>query len=146
MAWFTTWTDGQIAELKALWIAGPSAAVIARKLGKTRNAVLGKVHRLKLEQRSNRNGTYYGPERETIPHRATPRKINRQSVFKSPDAKPAFIPPNPNARPGLLAIMSPITGAYLNTVRRKGTMQPEYTKDQLRAQLAQAMINTAALV
>lgn len=146
MTWFTTWSDGQIAELKALWIAGPSAAVIARKLGKTRNAVLGKVHRLNLEQRSNRNGTYYGPDRETIQHRGTPRKINRQSVFKVSERKPAFRPPNPDARAPLLVVMSPITGGYLNTIRRKRTFQPEFTKDQLRAQLTQAIINTAALV
>jgi GcrA cell cycle regulator len=46
----SAWTDDRVGRLKTLWIEGRSAAEIARDLdhGLTRNAVLGKVHRLGL--------------------------------------------------------------------------------------------------
>lgn len=46
-----TWTDERIALLKQLWTRdGLSAGQIAATLGVTRNAVIGKVHRLGLVQ------------------------------------------------------------------------------------------------
>jgi GcrA cell cycle regulator len=43
------WTDLRVERLKALWAEGLSASEIAERLnGVTRNAVLGKLHRLKL--------------------------------------------------------------------------------------------------
>lgn len=47
-----TWTPERITELKHLWSLGETASVIAKLLGNTRNAVLGKVHRLALPHRS----------------------------------------------------------------------------------------------
>jgi GcrA cell cycle regulator len=47
------WTDERVELLKRLWGEGLSASQIARQLGGvTRNAVIGKVHRLKLSGRS----------------------------------------------------------------------------------------------
>jgi len=51
------WNDELTTELKGLWAAGKSAGVIAREISRsagtciTRNAVIGKVHRLKLDGR-----------------------------------------------------------------------------------------------
>ncbi len=46
------WTDERVALLKKLWCEGKTAADIARELGGvTRNAVIGKAHRLKLSNR-----------------------------------------------------------------------------------------------
>jgi GcrA cell cycle regulator len=42
------WTDERVETLKALWIGGNSATEVSRHLGVTRNAVIGKVHRLGL--------------------------------------------------------------------------------------------------
>jgi GcrA cell cycle regulator len=43
------WTEERVSELKKLWAEGHSASQIAKKLGAvTRNAVIGKVHRLGL--------------------------------------------------------------------------------------------------
>ena len=43
------WTDDRIAILKAMWADGVSAAAIAVRLGGlSRSAVLGKIHRLRL--------------------------------------------------------------------------------------------------
>lgn len=47
------WTPERVALLRELWTAGKSAAEIARALGHvSRNAVIGKVLRLKLQPRS----------------------------------------------------------------------------------------------
>ena len=47
-----TWTDERVDLLKKLWIEGLSASQIATQLGNaTRNAVIGKVHRLGLSGR-----------------------------------------------------------------------------------------------
>jgi GcrA cell cycle regulator len=48
-----TWTDDRVEQLKKLWEAGHSASQIAAELGNvTRNAVIGKVHRLGLSGRA----------------------------------------------------------------------------------------------
>ena len=47
------WTDDRVKILKKLWSEGLSASQIANKIGDvTRNAVIGKVHRLGLEGRA----------------------------------------------------------------------------------------------
>ncbi|MCB1476985.1 MAG: GcrA cell cycle regulator [Rhodobiaceae bacterium] len=47
-----SWTDERVEMLKKLWAEGLSASQIAAKLGDvTRNAVIGKVHRLGLSGR-----------------------------------------------------------------------------------------------
>lgn len=45
-----SWTPQKIAHLKALWAEGRSAAHIGRRLDVSRNAVIGKIHRLGLER------------------------------------------------------------------------------------------------
>ncbi|MRU16249.1 GcrA cell cycle regulator [Roseovarius sp. A21] len=50
-----SWSDERVELLKKMWGEGQSASQIAKELGGvTRNAVIGKVHRLGL---SNRNGS-----------------------------------------------------------------------------------------
>lgn len=47
-----SWTDERVEELKKLWAEGLSASQIATRMGGvTRNAVIGKVHRLGLSGR-----------------------------------------------------------------------------------------------
>ncbi len=46
-----TWTDERISDLVRLWDAGHSASHIGKVLGVTKNAVIGKAHRLKLPAR-----------------------------------------------------------------------------------------------
>jgi GcrA cell cycle regulator len=46
------WTDERVELLRKLWAEGLSASQIAAQLGGvSRNAVIGKVHRLKLSSR-----------------------------------------------------------------------------------------------
>ena len=57
-----SWTDERVETLKKMWAEGQSASQIAKELGGvTRNAVIGKVHRLGL---SNRVGPSGGKEDE----------------------------------------------------------------------------------
>lgn len=47
-----SWTDERVETLKRMWNEGQSASQIAKELGSvTRNAVIGKVHRLGLSNR-----------------------------------------------------------------------------------------------
>jgi len=51
-----SWTDERVESLKKLWAEGLSASQIAAQLGGvSRNAVIGKVHRLKLSSRGRAN-------------------------------------------------------------------------------------------
>ena len=62
------WTEDRVELLKTLWAEGLSAAQIANKMGGvTRNAVIGKVHRLGLSGRATpakpQRGRIAAPER-----------------------------------------------------------------------------------
>ena len=47
-----SWTDERVETLKRMWAEGQSASQIAKELGGvTRNAVIGKAHRLGLQSR-----------------------------------------------------------------------------------------------
>ncbi len=52
-----SWTDERVETLKRMWAEGQSASQIAKELGGvTRNAVIGKVHRLGLSKPRRRQG------------------------------------------------------------------------------------------
>lgn len=60
-----SWTDERVELLKKMWAEGNSASQIAKELGSvTRNAVIGKVHRLGL---SSRNGDTASAEAPAAP-------------------------------------------------------------------------------
>ena len=46
-----TWTEERVAELARLWESGHSASAIGRILGVSKNAVVGKAHRMRLASR-----------------------------------------------------------------------------------------------
>ena len=70
-----SWTNERVEILKKMWGEGQSASVIAKELGGvTRNAVIGKVHRLGL---SNRN---------SVPAESS-GKVSAPSVSEEPTAK-----------------------------------------------------------
>ncbi|WP_299739876.1 GcrA family cell cycle regulator [uncultured Roseobacter sp.] len=53
-----SWTDDRVEMLKKMWGEGQSASQIAKELGGvTRNAVIGKVHRLGLSNRATASAT-----------------------------------------------------------------------------------------
>lgn len=71
-----SWTDERVATLKRFWADGLSAAQIAAQLGGvTRNAVIGKVHRLSLSGRAKPASSGPRPRkaRTSSPHRPSSR-------------------------------------------------------------------------
>jgi GcrA cell cycle regulator len=70
---YQVWTEEAIARLRMLWAEGHSASEIGRRLGVSKNAVVGKVHRLGLPARPSpirRDGSGGAPRRPA-PHRVT---------------------------------------------------------------------------
>jgi GcrA cell cycle regulator len=74
------WTDDTICELRQLWSEGHSTAEIGRRMGVTKNAVIGKAHRLDLPARPSpiRTGSSRHP----------PRALRRQPVPRLADTVP----------------------------------------------------------
>jgi GcrA cell cycle regulator len=98
------WTDARTERLKALWADGRPASEIAGLLGEvTRNAVIGKVHRLGLAGRKTTS-------RKSLPRRTSPRRDRPGRVEQRlPPAvfmRPAALPPVPH--PPEAALMLPL--------------------------------------
>jgi len=81
-----SWTDDRVEQLKSLWTEGLSASQIARVLGGvTRNAVIGKVHRLGLAgratpSRSDRPRIPSAPRLNVRPHIPEPPVVEEEPV------------------------------------------------------------------
>jgi GcrA cell cycle regulator len=71
-----SWTDERVELLRQLWQDGKSASHISRELGEgtTRNAVIGKVHRLGLSGRSKTNSPAPPRVRHKEHHAPEPRE------------------------------------------------------------------------
>lgn len=124
------WTKEAIEGLTRLWSDGYSASQISEVLGDiSRCAVIGKAHRLGLESR--------------------PRGVNplrREAVLCKPAAK--TVPPT-SSLPRVGRSRRPLSATTQVIAPQRGwkttARPPEKTKSQLRAELAQAVRNTAAM-
>ncbi|WP_135449233.1 MULTISPECIES: GcrA family cell cycle regulator [Tabrizicola] len=106
-----SWTDERVETLKRMWSEGQSASQIAKELGGvTRNAVIGKVHRLGL---SNRVGGKDDEDEAPAPAAAPPRA--------EPAARPEPAPAAPRSeaqRPAAPAGAAPATNVTPLPVRK----------------------------
>ena len=92
-----SWTEEKVAKLKELWGKGNTASQIAEIIGGiSRNAVIGKAHRLNLSAKiktrtatSNQNF-----ENSILDKNSNPKRI-RRSKFKSLIIEKDFEPENP---------------------------------------------------
>ena len=92
-----SWTDERVTVLKKLWAEGHSASQIAKQLGGvTRNAVIGKVHRLGLSGRATPSRPVKRPPRLARPK---PRFVAATAATATPAASPAL--PGPVDVPAL---------------------------------------------
>ena len=92
-----SWNPEKEKKLRELWKKGHTASQIARLLGDTtRNAVIGKAHRLNLEARAtSRKSTSKINEKNTnIPEIKT-QKLGRKARFKALLLDKNFEPENP---------------------------------------------------
>lgn len=101
-----SWTDDRIDLLKRRWTEGLSASQIASELGGvTRNAVIGKVHRLKLESRIKAPDEV-APPLAGIQMRSIARTAPIRPVM---EAAPAPVAPRAPAAPSAAPVMSAST-------------------------------------
>ncbi len=96
-----SWTDERVELLKKMWSEGQSASQIAKELGGvTRNAVIGKVHRLGLSNRAGAPAPSAKPaakaEAKVKPEAAAPKAEPRpKPQIVRTEAEPAAERPAP---------------------------------------------------
>ncbi len=84
------WTDERVEKLKKLWEEGKSASEIAKELGNvTRNAVIGKVHRMGLQSRmapaeAKAEAPKKAEKKETAPKPAPEAEAPKKPVVEEP--------------------------------------------------------------
>jgi GcrA cell cycle regulator len=99
-----SWTDERVELLKKMWGEGQSASQIAKELGGvTRNAVIGKVHRLGLSNRAGSAATgtsKAAPAKEADAKPADkPKKEETKAAPAQPEQPAAVSEPDPAPRP-----------------------------------------------
>ncbi len=80
-----SWTDERVSLLKKLWGEGRTAAEIAKELGGvTRNAVIGKAHRLKLSNRVSpiQQNTKKVPLAKTMEEKPKAARLARPAIVE----------------------------------------------------------------
>lgn len=95
------WNEEAISRLRALWDEGHSTAEIGRRLGITKNAVVGKAHRLMLPPRPS--PIRRSSEADHVPRREVARRATGPTLPALPDTRPApvsraalrAVPPHP---------------------------------------------------
>ena len=99
-----SWTDERIERLKSMWAGGSTASQIAEDLGGvSRNAVIGKAHRLGLESRPSPVKASEDKEKTAKPAKtgaAPAPKAAKPAPAPTPKAAPA---PAPSAAPRMTA-------------------------------------------
>jgi GcrA cell cycle regulator len=91
-----SWTDDRVEILKTMWGEGKSASQIAKELGGvTRNAVIGKVHRLGLSNRASPAAKASAKPKSASKSEATAKpspKPSKTEATEEPAAKPVTLP------------------------------------------------------
>jgi GcrA cell cycle regulator len=92
-----SWTDEKVTKLKELWGKGNTASQIAEIIGGiSRNAVIGKAHRLNLSAKIKaRTATSNKNFDSSMEEKNTKSKRSRKSKFKSLIIEKDFEPENP---------------------------------------------------
>ncbi|MDR3530026.1 MAG: GcrA family cell cycle regulator [Rhodopila sp.] len=92
------WDEQTIHQLRDLWAQGLSTAEIGRRLGVSKNAIVGKAHRLDLDSRPSpirRDAAKPAAERPA-PHA---RMAGPTLPPLASAGVPSFVPPPPNVQP-----------------------------------------------
>jgi len=92
-----SWTDDKVEKLKELWGKGNTASQIAEIIGGlSRNAVIGKAHRLNLSAKiKTRAATSNQSFENSLEEKKIKNKKGRRSKFKSLIIEKDFEPENP---------------------------------------------------
>jgi GcrA cell cycle regulator len=85
-----SWNDERVELLKKMWSEGQSASQIAKELGNvTRNAVIGKVHRLGLSNRAGAVPVKPAEKVEAAPARPAPKAVEAAQPAPEPRTEKA---------------------------------------------------------
>lgn len=144
------WTDDRVEQLKAMWGEGQSASQIAKTLGGvTRNAVIGKVHRLGLSNRATAGKAAAAPAATPAaapkPAPAPETKAAKPAAKPAPAAAPAPKPAPKAAEPAPAPapVHKPIVASA--TARREPPPPtPAMVEDQQRTAKALAAMEKKA--
>ena len=92
-----SWTEEKVTKLKELWGKGNTASEIAKIIGGiSRNAVIGKAHRLNLSAKIKTRTVASSQNFEnSLDEKSIKNKRNRRSKFKSLIIEKDFEPENP---------------------------------------------------
>ena len=88
------WNEESISKLRAFWAEGLSTAEIGRRMGVSKNAVVGKAHRLNLPSRPSP----IRRDAERSPRRRLPRRVQGPTLPVL-TASLSPMPPEPSPRP-----------------------------------------------
>ncbi len=109
-----SWTDERVETLKKMWAEGQSASQIAKELGSvTRNAVIGKVHRLGLSNRVGPGGKEDEDEVPVDPEIEAPRPVEPPRAAEPPRPAPEPAPERPAAAPPTPILPIPLRKAII---------------------------------
>lgn len=87
-----SWTEERVSELSRLWESGYSASAIGRILGVSKNAVVGKAHRLRLASRpSPIRRERRAPARRRIPLLTRPVELRTPAEPTPAMAEPRLV-------------------------------------------------------
>ena len=97
------WNEEKVNKLKELWGKGSTASQIANLIGGiSRNAVIGKAHRLNLSAKIKTRASIANPSSEsTYEEKNSIQKRGRKSKFQSLIIEKDFEPENPKQLEGL---------------------------------------------
>jgi GcrA cell cycle regulator len=96
------WSEETIVHLRGLWAEGHSTAEIGRRLGVSKNAVVGKAHRLDLTARPSpirRDGPSASPPRRSPPRTVGPTLPPLSSAQPLAAVQHAIAAPRPRPLP-----------------------------------------------
>lgn len=94
------WTAEAIERLRALWAEGLSTAEIGRRMGISKNAVVGKAHRLNLAARPSPIRRDAAPRPAPVPRAPRPVPAPLQRLAPPPALRaPVAVAPAPAAAP-----------------------------------------------
>lgn len=108
-----SWSDERVELLKKMWGEGQSASQIAKELGGvTRNAVIGKVHRLGLSNRNGGGGSSTASANTEAKAKPAPKaaKPAKPKAAPKPEAAPAAAEA-PAPAPAVVTRIKPIIPA-----------------------------------
>jgi GcrA cell cycle regulator len=132
------WDDAIIAKLRTLWAEGHSTAEIGRRLGASKNAIVGKAHRLDLEERPSpirrENGVIAAPRAPrlrltTLPPLPSEKTPEERRVLIAAVAKKVAAAMLPEVRPSP-ALSAPV--ATLPAPVPEAVRPPPVAPEQVR--------------